>query len=476
MGFFIDADDWPLTQLSELQPWQRERQLKVEDVEDDDVAVVARNGQRWAKFGMGGDPFLLRPLLFLQCPPPNCYVCVAGSERTERAGLKSVLQFAQVCEGLGAQYPTLDAFFCAWGGWVVKPSLLFQKEEEMELCEARRMSLAAQFGVDQCSFPAATFRTYVNAVTRVYTRAMPDVMIVPSSQRQFPLFDKWFTDLNTRERAARAISTAANPPTDVLSVSEFRCVMSTVDTSNVFQNQQANILALAFGTGFRAEVLRRLQSDSFQTSQKEGRTVLTVVVGTMKNLSGSFAKADAALFRQVIVSGDDPLTCPVAAVARQQALLEMAPNKGHTNWLFRTCRPISPHLSDEPVSDEMFRGVAAWASMVVQRRCTFKDVARRAAMTRLASDSALSREDVAKYFGVNRNTVAVYHQMARGTPFQAGAILASANLRGPPPATMASTNKARALDSKRKRSPKAYAHYSNVCPPLCSSAPSQLQP
>ena len=49
----------------------------------------------------------------------------SGSKGCERAGITSLLQFADLCLHQAAPYPTLDAFFVAWGQWVLHPSQLF---------------------------------------------------------------------------------------------------------------------------------------------------------------------------------------------------------------------------------------------------------------------------------------------------------------------------------------------------------------
>ncbi len=102
--------------------------------------------------------------------------------------------------------------------------------------------------------------------------------------------------------------------------------------------------------------------------------------------------------------------CAVHAIDRQLLLLAAvdgvhAPSP--TSTLFRRCRLLSPNLGEESTSVESLRGVASWVSHVTNKDRTFKDIGRRAAMTNL-SNSGLSIQQVAKYFGVHVNTIAKY--------------------------------------------------------------------
>ena len=72
---------------------------------------------------------------------------------------------------------------------------------------------------------------------------------------------------------------------------------------------------------------------------------------------------------------------------------------------------------------EIYRGVATWVAKTLGRHVTFKDVGRRAAMSRLARDGTLSLEEKAKYFGVHPRTMEVYHRMHNDTPLTAATVL-----------------------------------------------------
>ena len=194
----------------------------------------------------------------------------------------------------------------------------------------------------------------------------------------------------------------------------------------VLYEQRWNILVVGFRTGLRSEVLRRLQVDSFSEGVTEkGERMLTVVVGSMKNLPSDLGRADAAMFKQVIVAGPEEKYCAVAAIQRQQALARKAPQSPEEgqNWLFRNCKLNSVRLGVASTTEETYRGVAKWVSGVLGRKVTFKDVARRAAMTRLANASDVPLAEVAKYFGVHTNTVQIYHQGGRNMAQLAASIL-----------------------------------------------------
>ncbi|EPS57142.1 hypothetical protein M569_17679 [Genlisea aurea] len=238
-----------------------------------------------------------------------------GTEQVSRAALRSLVQFADLCASSSANYTSLDTFLVGWGRWVLQPGMLFHDEAEADTCAQRRKELADQHGIRVHLQPPMSFRTYVNSVARVYKNAVPDTIIIPSSQRQFPEFNQFFASVVQRERARRAIATVTHPKPAILQVEDFRSVLASADP---FQGQRANILALAFCSGFRSEVLSRLVEDSFRESRtEEGTRMVTFAVGTMKNLPASFSTADAALHHQVILASSDPLVCPVAALGHE---------------------------------------------------------------------------------------------------------------------------------------------------------------
>ena len=227
----------------------------------------------------------------------------SGSMNCEKAGIASLLQFADVCLQQAATYDTLDAFFVAWGQWVLEPSQMFDTAAEQEQCMQQRVQQAGdRFKV--YSVPIGTFRTYMNAAARAYMAQVAPIPnhkpAVPSSVKQFPEYARFLRAVITRARGAKAVANAANPQSDILRPEELPMVMATVNHHNVQQRQKANILLIGFQTGLRAEVLRRLVVGNLQPGQTEdGRKSYKFVVGTMKNLPANLQHLDAPFFNQV---------------------------------------------------------------------------------------------------------------------------------------------------------------------------------
>jgi hypothetical protein len=147
----------------------------------------------------------------------------SGSAGAERAGVSLVLHFAQFCEACGATYTTLDAFLTAWAQWVISPAHLFDTEAEQKACEERRKEQAGR-RFKCSSLPVGTFRTYLNAVARAYSQSGSpiggnDVVIVPSSLRQFPNLNATLKPVITRSRATRAVTAAQRPVSEILTTS-----------------------------------------------------------------------------------------------------------------------------------------------------------------------------------------------------------------------------------------------------------------
>jgi hypothetical protein len=155
--------------------------------------------------------------------------------------------------------------FIGWGRWSIRTQDLWADDANAAATLARRKEQAKTHGNLRVTlWPPSSFRTYVNAVARVYKRAAPTSILVPSSERQFPAFNVFFEQVHARERSFRASANATTATTDILRPQEYQVIMRDGTPRDAFEAQRRNILALVFCTGFRAEVLRRLTHTSFR--------------------------------------------------------------------------------------------------------------------------------------------------------------------------------------------------------------------
>ena len=88
---------------------------------------------------------------------------------------------------------------------------------------------------------SSTFRTYANAVTRVYSEMSPEIPVVCSTTIQFPRFCRLFQAAFTREKSTKAVQNAAKPPEEVLQDAELPLVLASVDWARAFEGQRANL-------------------------------------------------------------------------------------------------------------------------------------------------------------------------------------------------------------------------------------------
>jgi hypothetical protein len=333
------------------------------------------------------------------------------------------LDFVLLCRELSAEYTSLDLWLMGWAKWVLDPKFLFSTAAAAAEFSQKRREQCGEKHKFHSKVPQ-TFRTYMNALQRV-NNSSGGVAIIPSSKRQFPEFNRLMTEVLKKERGARAVRMASSE-SGVLLESELEKLFGKKPPCSVFHDQRWNILVVGFRTGLRSEVLRRLQVESFAEGVTEdGMPMLTIVVGSMKNMPSDLARADAAMFKQVVVSSVDERFCAMAAIKRQMALVAKAPRSSEEgeNFLFRSCTLNNVRLSAGPTTEEMYRGLAKWTSDTLGRKMTFKDIARRAAMTRLANASEVPLAEVAKYFGVHTNKIQIYHQAGKNMAQLAAAIL-----------------------------------------------------
>ena len=342
---------------------------------------------------------------------------LCGSENAERAAVNSALNFVALCTHLQAVYEDLDDWFVAWGAWIIDEELLCDLAEDVAAMRARRKEQAGgKFKVKH--HPVGSFRTYLNAVARVYTQTVPEVILVPSSKRQFPKLTRLLKEPIRKERLWKTVRKSRAVDAAVLSEAELPMIRETVDFDNALQVQRWTLLLLGFRSGLRAETLRSMVSAAIRFEGQGPERKATFMIGNMKNLPADMDHVDRALFQQVLVAGPDAKYCALEALALQFALLEKAKEAGRdAQWLFRTVWTYGATLTAQQCGEDTTRGVADWVSKIVGRRLTWKDVARRAAMTRLANDPSVSADDIAKYFGVTRTTVAVYHQASEVLPY-----------------------------------------------------------
>ena len=92
-------------------------------------------------------------------------------------------------------------------------------------------------------------------------------------------------------------------------------------------------------------------------------------------------------------------------------------------------RCVSKKLGDDAAGGGIFRGVGKWVAKVLGRKLTFKDLARRVVMTKLANSDEITVADAAKYLGLTMPTLEVYHQMDKKTPDMAANILSRAPIK-----------------------------------------------
>ena len=212
-----------------------------------------------------------------------------------------------------------------------------------------------------------------------------------------------------RARVDDAIEEADVEEVEVLRDEELPKLHAAVDLKNASEVQRYNIVILGYRTGLRADTLEKFLVDCFNLKVTDNGEMLTPVFANMKNLAASLTKIDKALFKLQIVQCIDEWFCAIATFKRQLKLLEDV-GEVERNYLFRTSHFWSKTRGTKKSSADTSRGAAIWVSKVLGRHITFKDIARRVAMTKLANDPNISSVDAAKYLGVQVRTPMVYHR------------------------------------------------------------------
>jgi hypothetical protein len=358
----------------------------------------------------------------------------SGTKNLEVTATKSALRFNDLTTELGTEYEGLDAWLLAMSRWMMQAQLMFDDPREAEAFHANRIQKKPP-GYKLYQMSANSFRGYLNGIGRAYNETDTQPFIMMSSLKQFPETNRFMRAALTREALRRSLNvTHSNYDDHVLTENELPRLREATDFQKPLQVQRCNQTILAYRTGFRPEMLRRLKVGSVRIDvDAQGRKVMTIILGSMKQLVQDLTKCDLALFQCPIVQASNPMFCPVAAVERQIQLLKNVggldgTEKDADKHLFRAVHTWSNSMKDAAPSTEAFRGVADWVSTTLGVKRQFRDIGRRAAMTRLANAEGFSTVEVAKYFGVTVNTVMKYHKQGRATSIRAASVLSGVDL------------------------------------------------
>ena len=307
---------------------------------------------------------------------------------------------------------TLDDWFEGLAKFCLNPNVLFKDPKKQQECWEQRVQLCGNHCKPRSTTPGSVV-TYANSLAALYKESSNANKFIMSNKALFPKYNLLMKNAGNEHALLKSLDDT--PEVEILKDDELPTLWSNVNFNNPFEAQRWNILILGYRTGLRGECLQRLQVASFRRSlSSDGTQMLTCVLGSMKNHQASLNKVDVALLKQQILPCADPRFCAIAAYDRQCNLPRppMDSEFGGQDALFRTCTgPTSP-LGPTPTGEASYRGVYTWVRTIIKRDVTFKDLARRVCMTKLANHPDISDEDIAKYIKINKKTVQVYHRLA----------------------------------------------------------------
>jgi hypothetical protein len=334
------------------------------------------------------------------------------------------------------EYASLDDWLLGMSRWLMRGEFMFDDPREANKFSDERVEKTPP-GFKLYNMTPSSFRTYLNALMRAYNESNAEPFLLLSSSKQFPETNSFMRNVLTREAMRRSMSATHSEFDDhVLTEEELPRLKEATDFTKPLQVQRFNQLILAFRTGFRPEMMCRLKVGSVRIGvSDDGRKTMTIALGSMKQLIQDLSKCDVALFQCPIMQAANPMFCPIAAVERQIQLLKNVGGLDDSvsaaeSPLFRSVGHMATTLKDAAPTREAFRGVAEWVTKTLGVKRQFRDIGRRAAMTRLANAEGFTLVEVAKYFGVTVNTVMRYHKRGRATQLRAAAVLSGVDLQG----------------------------------------------
>ena len=270
-------------------------------------------------------------------------------------------------------------------------------------------------------------RTYVNGLAVIYNQSGRASKITLSSTMQFPKFNAFMRGCVTTHRSLEAIKEASRDAAEfgILQDHELRLLWDNTNFSSIYEVQRMGLAIMAYRLGFRGDTLLMLDIDMYSMIVEDDKNYLQPVVGTMKNLAGTFGNIERALFKQRVAECQDYQFC---AVWWYQKLVSLSPKlRNKKGPLFHSLVPLSKKVNLETPRGGygLCRGVATWVGEVVDRpNLTMKDIGRRPVFTKLAN-SEITLADAAKYLGVCPKTLGVYHRAHVNTATRAALVLSA---------------------------------------------------
>ena len=218
-----------------------------------------------------------------------------------KTAVKAFLEYLDICAANNVSFETLDDCFVGWARWTIKTEELFASAEARDTWNVKKQE-KARAGAKIRNMPAASFVTYANDMARVYRHVCaPLPRIIPSSEKQFPKYNLFMQPLLKDSKERDVAKWKGDPENVVLQEEELLRIVEGTNFAQPYSVQRRNMLVLGFCTGYRAEVMKRLQVESFRPKFpnykiEDGKKIYTAVVGSMKNMPANLQKSDAKLF------------------------------------------------------------------------------------------------------------------------------------------------------------------------------------
>lgn len=252
-----------------------------------------------------------------------------------------------------------------------------------------------------------SFYGYLQKVADAYnSKAAPDKKVYTANSQDFPKFNKFLQ--TCVERYQGFMADQPQKTHHILSAGEVQRVYDQTDFKDPVEGQKFDYLIVGFRSGLRAETLRNLTWECLGDLDAE---IVQPNIAHYKQNRGKLCRVDKEFFRQPMLRSNDPKSCIIEAFKRQKVRVENLQPDGR-NWVFRKVSTNGKLLLKEQSSDNLQRSVAAWVSKNLPNtpQMEWKDMARRAVVTRLCNSGQISSASAAKFLGINTGVLPIYHK------------------------------------------------------------------
>ena len=324
---------------------------------------------------------------------------------------KCLLYFLEVIDTLDYKFATVDDFFLSWAGCVLSVHALKEKEEDKVPIIEYRKQLGAALQTEgrkikTYDLAPKSFVNYVNAVMNIYNSKCC-AKFYPNSKFTLPRYFRFGSEAVRRYRFWWLATHAQEEEKDPITEEDLLKLHKATNFSCFHEAQIFRFIVVSNRSGAQAITSCFLTETAIGPLQRLEAGTCKPSVSEIKQHMPDLSTADEAFFTQTHVAGPDPRICMFQAFIGQMYDIQGVP--AEYPFLWRETDPATGYPSAKPLKpDNIRRQCIRFARKILGKNLTFKDLGRRAYITRGCESKSINSSDLAKVLSVREDTLPRY--------------------------------------------------------------------